>query len=88
MLLERRFAASVAVIAALACGAPAASAGPATIPVTPRPFIAPLAFGFPLPSTAAAATPVPAQAKGSPSCPDWYQGPTNLATGCPYWLMS
>lgn len=23
-----------------------------------------------------------------PSCPDGYAGPTNLATGCPYWLMS
>jgi hypothetical protein len=23
-----------------------------------------------------------------PSCPDGYKGPTNLATGCPYWLMS
>jgi hypothetical protein len=23
-----------------------------------------------------------------PSCPDGYSGPTNPATGCPYWLMS
>jgi hypothetical protein len=23
-----------------------------------------------------------------PSCPDGYAGPTNLATGCPYYLMS
>jgi hypothetical protein len=24
----------------------------------------------------------------SPGCPAWYVGPTNLATGCPYWLMT
>jgi hypothetical protein len=24
----------------------------------------------------------------SPSCPAGYDGPTNLATGCPFWLMS
>jgi hypothetical protein len=23
-----------------------------------------------------------------PSCPRDYAGPTNLATGCPYWLMT
>jgi hypothetical protein len=23
-----------------------------------------------------------------PSCPDGYNGPTNAATGCPYWMMS
>jgi hypothetical protein len=23
-----------------------------------------------------------------PSCPDGYNGPTNLATGCPYYLMT
>jgi hypothetical protein len=22
------------------------------------------------------------------SCPDGYNGPTNPATGCPYWMMS
>jgi hypothetical protein len=23
-----------------------------------------------------------------PSCPDGYDGPTNLATGCPWWMMT
>jgi hypothetical protein len=23
-----------------------------------------------------------------PSCPDNYSGPTNLATGCPWWMMT
>jgi hypothetical protein len=23
-----------------------------------------------------------------PDCPDGYDGPVNLATGCPYWTMS
>jgi hypothetical protein len=24
---------------------------------------------------------------GSPHCPVGYSGPTNLATGCPWWIM-
>lgn len=63
MFLKRRLAAFAAVTAALAVGAPVASAGAATAAVTD-----PVITG--------------------PSCPDGYSGPTNLATGCPYWLMS
>jgi hypothetical protein len=32
-------------------------------------------------------TPVNDRALGSPRCPADYTGPTNLATGCPFWLM-
>jgi hypothetical protein len=39
-----------------------------------------VASGAPSPSTDAVIT--------GPSCPDHYSGPTNLATGCPYWLMT
>jgi hypothetical protein len=28
------------------------------------------------------------RAGASPHCPTGYAGPTNLATGCPYWMMS
>jgi hypothetical protein len=31
--------------------------------------------------------PTPPSNPGSPHCPSWYTGPTNLATGCPYWIM-
>jgi hypothetical protein len=88
MLLERRLPAFAAIIAALAFAAPGASARTATIPVTPKPFVAALTFAFPLSSASAPATPLAAPANPNPSCPSWYQGPTNLATGCPYWLMS
>jgi hypothetical protein len=35
-------------------------------------------------STARATDPVSA----GPSCPANYHGPTNLATGCPWWMMT
>jgi hypothetical protein len=62
MFLSRRLAACAAVTAALAAGAPLASASAATVPATDPGL-------------------------GSPHCPDGYAGPTNLATGCPWWLM-
>jgi hypothetical protein len=52
------------------------------------PVIAALAVGGPVasasPATAAPTEPVVT----GPSCPDGYSGPINLATGCPYYLMS
>jgi uncharacterized membrane protein YraQ (UPF0718 family) len=75
MSLKRRLAAFAAVIAALAVGAPLASASVATI------------VGAPLASASVATIPVKDPAT-SPSCPAGYNGPTNLATGCPFWLMS
>lgn len=63
MFLKRCPAAFVAVIAAMAVGAPVA-----------------FASGTTRPAGDAVVT--------GPSCPDGYRGPTNAATGCPYWLMS
>jgi hypothetical protein len=47
-----------------------------------------LAVGAPAASASAATVHVKHPDSGSPRCPDWYHGPTNLATGCPFWLMS
>ena len=57
MFLKRSFAASAAVIAALAVPVASASAAPTH------------------------------DGLGSPRCPDNYVGPTNLATGCPWWMI-
>jgi hypothetical protein len=46
-----------------------------------------LALGAPVIAAGAATDPAPAANPGSPHCPSWYNGPTNLATGCPFWLM-
>jgi hypothetical protein len=51
------------------------------------PIIAALTIGAP--AIAGAATPPTAKpVVTGPSCPDGYAGPTNPATGCPYYLMS
>ena len=50
-------------------------------------LLAALSVGAPATSASAATTPVAASASASPSCPAGYNGPTNLATGCPWWLM-
>jgi hypothetical protein len=52
------------------------------------PVIAALALGAPAAAGSAATVPVANPVLTGPSCPDGYTGPTNLATGCPYWMMS
>ena len=47
-----------------------------------------LAVGALVPPASAESTSVAARDNASPSCPAGYAGPTNLATGCPYWIMS
>jgi hypothetical protein len=51
-------------------------------------FIAALAVGAPVATAGAATSPAAAPVNASPSCPVGYAGPTNLATGCPFWLMT
>ena len=43
------------------------------------------ALALPVATASAASTDDPGL--GSPRCPDGYSGPTNLATGCPWWMM-
>jgi hypothetical protein len=50
--------------------------------------IAALAVGAPVAAAGATTAPATDPVVKGPSCPDGYAGPTNLATGCPYWLMS
>jgi hypothetical protein len=50
--------------------------------------IAVLAVGAPAAAAAATAAPATDPVVTGPSCPDGYAGPTNLATGCPFWLMT
>jgi hypothetical protein len=49
--------------------------------------IAALAVPVASASAAPAATAATTADLGSPRCPDGYSGPTNLATGCPFWVM-
>jgi hypothetical protein len=44
--------------------------------------------GAPVGLANAATIPVTDPVITGPSCPPGYDGPTNLATGCPYWMMS
>jgi hypothetical protein len=52
------------------------------------PLIAALAVGAPVALASAATIPATDPVITGPSCPDGYAGPTNLATGCPFWMMS
>ena len=52
------------------------------------PVIAALAVGSPMAFASATTSSVKDPVVTGPSCPDGYAGPTNLATGCPYWTMS
>jgi hypothetical protein len=53
--------------------------------LAPHPaVIAALAVGAPVGSARAATVP----ARIGPSCPDRYDGPTNVATSWPYWMTS
>lgn len=46
------------------------------------------ALAVPVASASAASTPVKdSGGLGTPRCPDGYVGPTNLATGCPWYLI-
>ena len=47
-----------------------------------------LGVGGPAASASAATSPGTDPVITGPDCPDGYNGPTNLATGCPYYLMS
>jgi hypothetical protein len=47
-----------------------------------------LAVAAPVGSASATAVPAADPDMGSPSCPQGYSGPVNLATGCPWWLMT
>ena len=51
------------------------------------PVIAALTMGAPV-AVADMGAPAAAPVVTGPSCPDGYAGPTNLATGCPYYVMS
>jgi hypothetical protein len=51
-------------------------------------IIAALGVGTTAGSAGAATSPSTDSVVTGPSCPDSYSGPTNLATGCPYWMMS
>jgi hypothetical protein len=50
--------------------------------------MAALAVGSPVAFASATTAAVRDPVVTGPSCPDGYAGPTNLATGCPWWLMT
>jgi hypothetical protein len=47
-----------------------------------------LAIAVPVTLASAASAPVADPIITGPSCPVGYSGPTNLATGCPWWMMT
>jgi hypothetical protein len=51
-------------------------------------LIAALGVGAAAGSASATTNPYADAVITGPSCPDGYTGPTNLATGCPWWIMS
>jgi hypothetical protein len=50
--------------------------------------LAAVAVAAPAASASAPVLRDPHPSLGSPRCPDGYSGPTNLATGCPWWMIS
>jgi hypothetical protein len=50
--------------------------------------VAALAVGAPAGLANTTTTADPAPVITGPSCPDGYSGPVNLATGCPWWMMT
>jgi hypothetical protein len=52
------------------------------------PVIAALSVAAPAAFASAATSPSTDPVITGPSCPAGYAGPTNLATGCPYWMMT
>jgi hypothetical protein len=50
--------------------------------------VAALAVGAPVALASATTIRVGDPVITGPSCPDGYDGPTNLATGCPWWMMA
>lgn len=50
--------------------------------------LATLGAGTPAAVARTATDPVVHPVVSGPSCPDNYSGPTNLATGCPWYLMT
>jgi hypothetical protein len=47
-----------------------------------------LVVGAPGALASATTIPVKQPVVTGPSCPEGYNGPTNLATGCPFWMMT
>ena len=84
MPVTRRLAACTAVVGALAA-APVATAGAmiAPLPHWQQPAAVQSRTEPPVPTAYLAVASDP-----NPTCPADYSGPTNLATGCPWYLMS
>jgi hypothetical protein len=90
MFLKRRVAAVATGLAAAAIAVPAASASdPPVIYPTMQSYPADMystAYVGAFRVTPVSALPA-ANPDANPTCPAGYSGPTNPATGCPFWLM-